>query len=62
VPWDSLKIKFWGRIGAYGSYHSNGVNVALADGSIRFMSNSTSHATLRILSTRAGGEVVPGDW
>lgn len=40
------------------SYHTNGVNVLLMDGSARFVSNSTPLATWRALGTRAGGEVV----
>jgi prepilin-type N-terminal cleavage/methylation domain-containing protein/prepilin-type processing-associated H-X9-DG protein len=43
------------------SQHSGGVNVALADGSIRFVSNNIDLATWRGLSTRAGGEI-PGDY
>jgi len=65
VPWggpDGLGPLWWARLGAYGSYHIGGVNVALADGSVRFMKDSTSWSTLRFLSTRAGSEVVPGDW
>jgi prepilin-type N-terminal cleavage/methylation domain-containing protein/prepilin-type processing-associated H-X9-DG protein len=62
VPWDELKLHWWARLGSYGSYHNSGVNVALADGSVRFLRESTPLATLRMLSTRAGGEVPPGDW
>ena len=62
VPWFPLNWQWWMRLGAYGSYHSGGINVAMADGSVRFMRDGTPLATLQILSTRAGGEVVPGDW
>ena len=51
-----------GALSAYGSYHSGGINVALADGSVRFLRDTASLATLRMASTRAGGEVLPGDW
>jgi prepilin-type N-terminal cleavage/methylation domain-containing protein/prepilin-type processing-associated H-X9-DG protein len=44
------------------SYHSGGVNALLMDGSVRFVANSISQATWRAVGTRAGGEVVPGDW
>jgi prepilin-type N-terminal cleavage/methylation domain-containing protein/prepilin-type processing-associated H-X9-DG protein len=44
------------------SYHSNGVNVLLMDGSVRSVSNGVSLATWRALGTRAGGEVIPGDY
>jgi prepilin-type processing-associated H-X9-DG protein len=45
-----------------GSYHTGGANIALADGSVRFLRDSTSPQTLVALCTRAGGEVLPGDW
>jgi prepilin-type N-terminal cleavage/methylation domain-containing protein len=62
VPWSELGPRWWARLSAYGSFHTSGANVAIADGSVRFLRDSTSLATLRMLSTRAGGEVVPGDW
>ena len=62
VPWSELGPLWWARLGAYGSYHINGVNMAFADGSVRFLPQSTPLLTLQYLSTRAGGEVVPGDW
>jgi prepilin-type N-terminal cleavage/methylation domain-containing protein/prepilin-type processing-associated H-X9-DG protein len=43
------------------SYHSGGVNVGLADGSVRFVNNSIGQDTWRALGTRNGGEVV-GDY
>jgi prepilin-type N-terminal cleavage/methylation domain-containing protein/prepilin-type processing-associated H-X9-DG protein len=43
------------------SFHSGGVNLLLADGSVRFVSNSIAPATWSALATRAGGEVV-GDF
>jgi hypothetical protein len=49
-----------------GAFHVVTQNVqahfGLADGSVRFMRDSTPLNTLRALSTRAGGEVIPGDW
>jgi prepilin-type processing-associated H-X9-DG protein len=38
------------------SRHSRGVNVAMADGSVRFVSNDVSGAVWRAQSTRAGNE------
>jgi prepilin-type N-terminal cleavage/methylation domain-containing protein/prepilin-type processing-associated H-X9-DG protein len=40
------------------SNHSGGVNLALCDGSVRFVTNSIDLATWRALGTRASGEVV----
>jgi prepilin-type N-terminal cleavage/methylation domain-containing protein/prepilin-type processing-associated H-X9-DG protein len=40
------------------SYHPGGVNVALADGSVRFIRDTISLATWKKLGTRSGGEVI----
>src|SRR5262245_46497448 len=42
------------------SYHVGGVNLLLADGSVRFVRDGITLATWRALGTRNGGEV-PGD-
>ena len=47
-----------GRIGtAARSYHTNGVNVAMCDGSVRFVNNSIPLPTWRAMGSRNGGEV-----
>lgn len=43
---------------AASSYHPGGANVCLADGSVRFFSDSTDFALWQAIGSRAGGEVV----
>ncbi|VTR97812.1 DUF1559 domain-containing protein [Tuwongella immobilis] len=40
------------------SYHSEGVNALMLDGSVRFVTNTIPQAIWRAMGTRAGGEVV----
>lgn len=44
------------------SFHTGGVNIALGDGSVRFVRNSINGTVWRALGTVAGGEVIPGDY
>jgi prepilin-type N-terminal cleavage/methylation domain-containing protein/prepilin-type processing-associated H-X9-DG protein len=62
IKWSAFGPLWWARLGTMGSYHPNGANIALADGSVRFLQDSTSIGVLQALCTRAGGEVLPGDW
>ncbi|AMV22972.1 hypothetical protein VT84_01080 [Gemmata sp. SH-PL17] len=50
------------RMNAYGSGHTGGANFALSDGSVRFIRDSIDLPTLQKLGTRAGGEVISGDY
>jgi len=43
------------------SFHSGGVNVLFADGSVKFIKNSVNLETWRSLSTKDGGEIVSSD-
>jgi prepilin-type N-terminal cleavage/methylation domain-containing protein/prepilin-type processing-associated H-X9-DG protein len=52
----------WPNRYSFHSMHSSGANFALADGSIRFISNSISTTTYRAASTRAGGDILGNDW
>jgi len=52
-----LTAEYRARLGAYGSYHVGGANVALGDGSLRFLRTTTTAPALAALTTRAGGEV-----
>jgi prepilin-type N-terminal cleavage/methylation domain-containing protein/prepilin-type processing-associated H-X9-DG protein len=44
------------------AFHTGGINVALADGSVRFIRSSIAPATLAAAVTARGGEVLSGDW
>jgi len=58
---DEFKYYIDLRLCAYGSNHPGGANISLADGSVRFFSETIPLVVLRALSTRAGAEteVVP---
>lgn len=47
--------------GSWSSYHRDGANVAMADGSVRFLRTATDPRVLRAISTANGGEEV-GDF
>ena len=57
VCWPCTK---WGQI-AFRSLHPGGLNMGMADGSVRFIKSSISLQTWRALATRAGGEVLSSD-
>jgi len=44
------------------SYHTGGVNAAMADGSVRFFSNNIDATTWRLLGTRNDGMVLPASF
>jgi len=44
------------------SRHNGGVNCLIADGSVKFVTNSISIATWRAAASIAGGEVLGNDW
>ncbi|HVS37649.1 MAG TPA: DUF1559 domain-containing protein [Gemmataceae bacterium] len=46
------------RLNAIGSGHTNGANTVFADGSVHFLTNSTSLSVLQAFGTRAGREPV----
>jgi prepilin-type processing-associated H-X9-DG protein len=50
------------RSTAYGSGHAGGAHVAFVDGSVHFLRDSLPYQVLHDLSTRAGGEIIPGDF
>jgi prepilin-type N-terminal cleavage/methylation domain-containing protein/prepilin-type processing-associated H-X9-DG protein len=44
------------------SFHPGGINVCMADGSVRFISSNISAATYAALSTRNYGDIPGNDW
>jgi prepilin-type N-terminal cleavage/methylation domain-containing protein len=48
----------WANVYGFSSLHPGGLQFALADGSVRFVSNSIPRSVYRAAATRAGGEVV----
>ncbi|WZO98531.1 DUF1559 domain-containing protein [Isosphaeraceae bacterium EP7] len=57
---ETQSINQTNRTGVF-SFHPAGANVALADGSVRFLKESTASAILKALATRSGGEAVSFD-
>jgi len=54
----STVYRGYSRTGAYGSHHPGGANFALADGSVRFLSQTINMDTYLSLASRNGGEVI----
>ena len=50
----------WGNVYSFRSKHVNGIQFAVADGSVRFIKNSVSMDTYRALASINGGELVGG--
>jgi prepilin-type processing-associated H-X9-DG protein len=51
------------NVGRAGSFHTGGMNIAMFDGSVRFISNTIDKSILRALATVAGGETINrGGW
>jgi prepilin-type processing-associated H-X9-DG protein len=70
-PWlspDLLSLEDWRRVNEMNvvgifSFHSGGANVAMADASVRFLSEGVSPAVVAALLTREGGEAIDAkDW
>lgn len=60
VSWHEQSINEDNAHGIY-SFHASGANAGLADGSVRFLSESVNQDTLNALLTRSSGEIVPLD-
>lgn len=44
------------------SYHTGGVNVAMADGAVRFVGDDVALSVWKPLGSRNGGETISGEW
>ncbi len=53
---------YWGAIYPPNSYHSGGVNVGMADGSVRFVSDTIDTGNLSATSTQCTGKSPYGVW
>jgi prepilin-type N-terminal cleavage/methylation domain-containing protein/prepilin-type processing-associated H-X9-DG protein len=66
-PYPNCNMESWGgdmdAPGMYNlsSYHPGGANVAMCDGSVRFLKSTTAMTTIWSLGSRNGGEVVSAD-
>ncbi len=49
------------RLQTFRGDHTGGVNFVFADGSVRFLSNTTDPVAYTAMGTRANGEVIPGN-
>ncbi len=59
AKWSLLLASMRQQLGGYSSFHPQGCNVAMADGSVRFLSSSISVlGTLLPMSTRMAGDIV----
>ena len=62
--WVNIKTDADGGLDDFSSYHTGGVNLLFADGSVHFVRSITADGPERrafwALGTRAGGEVVQG--
>ena len=62
--WVNIKTDADGGLDDFSSKHTGGVNVLMADGSVRFVRSITADGPQRYafwaMGTRAGGEVIQG--
>jgi prepilin-type processing-associated H-X9-DG protein len=59
---DTNRQPYIGKSRQFGGNHRGGANVAFADGSVRFLSESIDPKVFEAIATIAGGEHLPRDW
>jgi prepilin-type processing-associated H-X9-DG protein len=59
---DPARQPYIGRARQFGGLHRRGLNVAFADGSVRFLKDTIDPKVFEALSTIAGGEQLPPGW
>jgi prepilin-type processing-associated H-X9-DG protein len=59
---DPVRKPYVGKSRQFGGNHRGGLNVAFADGSVRFLHESMDPNVFEALSTAAGGEPLPPGW
>jgi prepilin-type processing-associated H-X9-DG protein len=61
LPGGCASANYSFRMNGPSSWHPGGCNVALGDGSVQFLSQDFSQSVLKAITTRAAGEVTPGN-
>jgi prepilin-type processing-associated H-X9-DG protein len=59
---ETFAIQFWFDAQGFRSRHPGGAQFCLADGSVRFISDSIDNVFYRTSCTRDGAEIVPGEF
>lgn len=59
---DPARTPYIGRGLQFGGLHPGGVNVVMADGSVRFLREDINPRVFEALATIAGGEPIPAGW
>jgi prepilin-type processing-associated H-X9-DG protein len=61
-PLPDYQAQFGDGAGLFGSSHTGGLNICLADGSVRFLSYGISQRTFKLLGDISDGQPLPSDF